>query len=65
MELVINGIPKEVEAATVADVIRQYGLEAKMIVVELEGQIVQKDHWADTPVQPAMKIEIVHFVGGG
>jgi sulfur carrier protein len=65
MLLIINGDKENVDAAFVVDVINHYELFGKMIVVELEGTIVSQELWASTPVQEGMKLEIVHFVGGG
>lgn len=65
MELLVNGQLRDVEAGTVADLLRSYGLEGKMVVVEIDGAIVPKEAWADTALQAGMKVELVHFVGGG
>lgn len=65
MDLTINGELKDVSAETVDGVIAELGLADKLIVVELEGQIIAKDQWVMEPVKPGMKMEIVHFVGGG
>jgi len=65
MRLIVNGETRELEAATIADVIRHFGLEGKPVVAEADGAIVPKDRWADAPVRDGMRIELVHFVGGG
>lgn len=65
VELIVNGERKELDARTVSDVIQLFGLQANMVIVELNGQIPHRDQWNITEVQPGMKLEIVHFVGGG
>lgn len=65
MQLIVNGEVKELEARTIEDVILYFGLEGRPVVVEAEGEIVAKEQWPDTQVRPRMKIELVHFVGGG
>jgi sulfur carrier protein len=65
MLLIINGNKEELRAAFLIDVIKFYGLQDKMVVVEAEGVIVPKELWESSPVSEGMKIELVHFVGGG
>lgn len=65
MELVVNGQARTVEAGTLADLFVSCGLEGKMVVAEVDGSIVPKESWASFALAPGMKIELVHFVGGG
>lgn len=67
-ELQINGQPRELEGAApspLSDVVKQLGLRADRIAIELNGAIVPRTRWADTQVASGDKLEIVHFVGGG
>ena len=50
---------------TLAQVIAEMNLKGDRIAVEHNGQIVQRDHWADTSVTSGDRLEVVHFVGGG
>ncbi|NIK70678.1 MULTISPECIES: sulfur carrier protein ThiS [unclassified Paenibacillus] len=65
MLLIVNGETKELEARTIEDVIVLFGLKERPVVVEADGEIIAKEQWPDTEVRPRMKIELVHFVGGG
>ncbi|GIO52260.1 MULTISPECIES: sulfur carrier protein ThiS [Paenibacillus] len=65
MELVINGIKRELAAETVADVLRLLGLSGRPVMVEADGQVLKIEQWETTPVVPGMKLELVHFVAGG
>ncbi|CAM3380772.1 MULTISPECIES: sulfur carrier protein ThiS [Saccharibacillus] len=65
VELIINGSRQELEAATLADVVERLGLTGRPIVAEVDGEVRTSEQWASTPVTPGMKIELVHFVGGG
>lgn len=65
MELVINGERQVLEVSTIMDVIEHYGLTAKSIIAEVDGSILQQEEWVDARVKPGMRIELVHFVGGG
>ena len=65
MKLTVNGKPAEVEAAVLGDVLRHYELEGKMVVAEIDGNIIDKSAWEQTGLTEGMRIELVHFVGGG
>ena len=65
MELVINGERKVLDVGTVYEVIDHYGLSNKTIVAEVDGVVLDKEQWASTAIKQGMKIELVHFVGGG
>ncbi|MCP1122436.1 MULTISPECIES: sulfur carrier protein ThiS [Bacillus] len=67
MNLKINGRQVEVpsEVKTVADLLAHLGLETKIVVVERNQDILQKDDHRDTSVFDGDQIEIVTFVGGG
>jgi sulfur carrier protein len=65
MRVRVNGEWTNVEARTVADVLRHYGLEQKRVVVEANGTILDQTLWDTTAVSDGMVLEIVHFVGGG
>jgi sulfur carrier protein len=66
MELIINGELQRLEHVnTIHDVIERLGLAGKPVVAEAGGQVLTAEQWADTPVHANMRIELVHFVGGG
>ncbi|MDO3409790.1 sulfur carrier protein ThiS [Saccharibacillus sp. CPCC 101409] len=64
-ELTVNGSKRDLEASTIEDVVRLLGLEGRPVVAEVNGEVLTSGEWADTAVEPGMKIELVHFVGGG
>ena len=69
MRLVINGREREFPSlpatATVTDLIGALDLKGDRVALEHNGEIVRRDSWPATPIQPGDKFEIVHFVGGG
>lgn len=65
MKLIINGEKVEIEVGTLEEVVKHYGLEKNLVVTELNGEIVDRSEWNVTKLEPGMKIELVHFVGGG
>jgi len=66
MLLRVNG--KELhtnEIQTVQELLAHYQLQQKIVVVEKNGDIVDRTLFASTPLADGDRIEIVHFVGGG
>jgi sulfur carrier protein len=67
MRVTVNGAERElaVPGATVADLVREMGLEGKRIAVERNGAIVPRSRYAETPLENGDRLEIVGAVGGG
>jgi thiamine biosynthesis protein ThiS len=66
MRIQLNGGIREVtDAGTLAALIESLGMKADRVAVELNGDIIQRAKWAETPVRDGDKLEVVHFVGGG
>jgi sulfur carrier protein len=67
MKLHINGDTIDVPASiqTVADLLKHFQLDQKVVVVELNSNILEKHVHAEARISDGDKIEIVHFVGGG
>ena len=61
----VNGVPKEVAATTVADLVAALGLVGKRIAVERNGDIVPRSRYAETRIASGDRLEIVGAVGGG
>ena len=66
MEISVNGEKRSVAVAlSVAELLREMGLEGKRLAVERNGEIVPKSNHAATPLAEGDRIEIVIAVGGG
>jgi sulfur carrier protein len=65
MNIQFNGQWMRVEGQTVYDVLASHGLEAKPVVVEVSGEILDPSQWRTTRLSEGMILEVVHFVGGG
>lgn len=65
MNLVVNGEARTVEAATVAALVEQLGLDVRKVAVERNLQIVPRSLYLATALAEGDRIEIVHFIGGG
>jgi thiamine biosynthesis protein ThiS len=62
----VNGEIRDLTpGATVVDLLRDLGLESGRVAIERNLEILPRDQWSATQVQPNDRYEIVHFVGGG
>jgi len=66
MRLILNGETRELQqAATVAEMVAELGLDARKVAVERNLEIVPRSQYAAVPLADGDRIEIVHFIGGG
>ncbi len=66
LALTVNGEPRRAAAgATVADLVRELGLDPAKVAVERNGQIAPRSTLAGVLLEDGDVLEIVHFVGGG
>ena len=66
MDLIINGQVREApDLATVADLAIWLELPAFGSAVELNGRVVRKAEYADSPLAAGDRLEVVRLVGGG
>lgn len=67
MVVQLNG--KKVELTAEIDTLRallaSYQLQEKIVVVEQNGEIIDRSLYETKPIADGDRIEIVHFVGGG
>ncbi|KAA8785970.1 sulfur carrier protein [Paenibacillus sp. 4624] len=67
MNIIVNGQKMEVDDGLnrVDKLLHSFNLQVKTVVVELNRNILTKDHHETTTLREGDRIEIVHFVGGG
>ncbi|MNW64060.1 Sulfur carrier protein ThiS [compost metagenome] len=67
MEVIINGKAQEVaeDCRTVADLLSRPEWSGRLVIVERNGEIVSREHYAGTSFSEGDRLELVHFVGGG
>ena len=62
----VNGEPRRISAgASIADMLRELGLDPARLAVERNLEIVPRSTLGDVQVADGDAFEIVHFVGGG
>jgi sulfur carrier protein len=66
MQVVSNGSPLEVpDGATVDDMLQLLGLGAKWVLVERNGEPVNRRDVTSTVLAPGDRLELVRAVAGG
>ncbi|ULT58913.1 sulfur carrier protein ThiS [Neobacillus drentensis] len=67
MNVLLNGefitLPDDI--VSVSDLLAHYKVHDKVVVVEVNGEILTSEHHQCTRLSDKDRIEIVHFVGGG
>jgi len=62
----INGESRTLpDGSTIANVLESFGLPAKNVLVERNGEPVARDHFSHQNIQPDDRIEIINMVAGG
>jgi thiamine biosynthesis protein ThiS len=64
--LLVNGEPRQLQApATLSDLLVRLGLDPRMVVVELNREIIRRGRLGEVALRDGDQVELVHFVGGG
>jgi sulfur carrier protein len=62
----VNGEKRETQAGrTIEDLLGELGLHPRLIVVEHNREILDRDRYGAVEVKEGDTLELVHFVGGG
>jgi sulfur carrier protein len=66
MQVVLNGEPRDVgEGTSVAGLIAALALEGRRLAVEINREVLPREHYTSRLLAAGDVIEIVHFIGGG
>lgn len=66
MQIILNGEPKTIaDGATVSTVIDGLGLEPRYVGVEVNLELVPREHHHDHKLRDGDQLEVVTLVGGG
>jgi sulfur carrier protein len=64
--ITVNGKPRQIEAEVdLPALLRGFGVDAKLVAVAINGDVVPKGDYAAARVRAGDAIEIVRMVGGG
>ena len=65
ISITVNGDTRRTEAATIAALVRELGLNPEKVAVEHNGEIAPRSTLENVALTDGDQLEIVHFVGGG
>lgn len=65
MRIVLNGEAKEVQAATLAQLCAELGLDGPRVATALNGDFVARDARAESPLNEGDAVEILAPMQGG
>ena len=65
MQVQINGKKEEVQGQTVMELLKAKDIDPRMVAVELNAQIVERDLLETTPVKDGDQLEFLFYMGGG
>ena len=66
IEIQVNGTAHTcINNTTLPELLAELGLNPRLIAVEYNGEILHRQYWTDTRMQPGDRLEIVTIVGGG
>jgi sulfur carrier protein len=63
--ITVNGVAQEHVDESVSELVRRLDIEPRGIAVAIDGEIIRRADWGDTPVIDDSSIEIVTAVAGG
>ncbi len=65
MNIFVNGRPETIQPCSLADLVKDRGVNADVLVIEYNQQIVKQARWGDITLQENDRVELLSFVGGG
>ncbi len=66
ISITVNGENREVPSGlSVLALLAEFGIEPKMVVVELNGDIIPRDQFGEAQVGDGSNLEIVQMMAGG
>lgn len=66
LHLVVNGEPRTISGpATLSTLLTRLDLDPRMVVVELNREIIRRPRLGEVSLADGDTVELVHFVGGG
>jgi len=66
MKIMLNGKDMEVsKSINISELLQNLKIHSNMVVVEINGNIIEKDNFDNTFIKENDKVEVVRFVGGG
>ena len=66
LSIFVNGRARQVSAAsTIGELAASHGLDARRLLVELNGETLTRDEWPGRTLQHGDRVEFIRVVAGG
>ncbi len=65
MNVKLNGKLEHVDQTTILELLKARNVEPQLVSVEHNLKILDKDHFATTPLREGDSIEFLYYMGGG
>ena len=66
MKITVNGEEKEAPSAlSVSEYVMTLGFDPETVVIELDGQILNRVDYAERRLTEGCELELIRFIGGG
>ncbi len=65
MQVTLNGKPEEIQGTTVMDLLKNKNIDPQMVAVEVNAQMVEREHLATTALKEGDQVEFLFYMGGG
>ena len=63
--ITVNGEPRETAATVAALLAETDGVPGRGVAVAIDGEVVPRSAWSDTPIPDGARVEILTAVQGG
>ncbi len=61
----INGKSEDIHSETVLDLLKAKNIEPQMVAVEVNDQVLDRDHLSTTRLKEGDQVEFLFYMGGG
>ncbi|MGD9728071.1 MAG: sulfur carrier protein ThiS [Nitrospiraceae bacterium] len=65
MIVIINGKSEDIQATVILDVLKAKNLDPRMVAVELNDTMIERDQLSSTSVTDGDRVEFLFYMGGG
>jgi sulfur carrier protein len=60
-----GGVSEIVEDSSIQDLIEARKLPDSIIIIELNGEVIKREHWKSLKLKTDDNLEIIRIIGGG
>lgn len=65
MRVKINGKAEDIQEKTILEILKSKNVEPRMVAVEVNAELIDREHYETTFLKEGDEIEFLYFMGGG